>query len=182
MTNKAGGGTEMIGKRDIVEISCKILGLLCLLWSLRQIVPALLITTMDHDKAVHFMVQVVASFVLYLILAYVLLRFSKGIALLLMREDQSVEIRALGEWQRPLYTVCLRVVGAVVFVRAVPSVIKEILRLLSIRMIIMRSFMHWTSLISAIVYLALGIYFIGGARAIVKIAMKDSLKEATADE
>ena len=171
----------MIGKRDILEISCKILGLISLTWSLRYLSSVAFIYVADQEKTMYLIV--VAPFVLYLISAFILFRFSRGIASLLVRTDEPVELGTWENWQKPVYTLCLRVVGAVVIVKAVPSVVKEVLGIafhsqpLSIRVSA-----TWIPLVSAIVYLALGIYFIGGEKAIVKVAMKGSLRESDTDD
>jgi hypothetical protein len=166
----------MIGKRDILEISCKILGLISLTWSLRYLSSAPFIYSVERQKMIYL---IIAPFVLYLISAFILFRFSRGIASLLVRTDGPVELGTLGNQQKPIYTLCLRVAGAVVVTKAVPSVVKEVL---GIALHSRRVFATWIPLVSAIVYLALGIYFIGGAKAIVKVAMKGSLRESDADD
>ena len=161
----------MISKRDILEISCKVLGLLCLIWSI------------PYFSTVAFMSRgsfayMVGPFVFYLISAFILLKWSRSIASLLAREDQPVELGTDKGWQKPLYTLCLRVVGAVACIKAVPAVIGAILRILfRSRISSITPVAVWVSLISSIVYLALGIYFIGGAKEIVRIALKGSLRE-----
>jgi hypothetical protein len=135
----------------------------------------------NQEKALYL---VVAPLALYLISAFILFRFSKGIASLLVQADETIEPGGVWEnWQKPVYTLCLRVVGAVVVVRAVPSLVREILGIAFYpRPMNIRVFATWIPLVSAIVYLALGIYFIGGAKAIVRTALKGSLRESATDD
>ena len=167
----------MISRRDIVEISCKVIGIFCLIWSLSYVGSVPSMTT--KSRAMYFMALQLS---VYLASAFILLTFSKRVACLLVREDKPVEIKASGDWQKPLYTVCLRVVGAVMLVRAIPSVAREIMRLFLYPLnaaypLRMRIFINWTPPISAIVSLALAIYLLFGAKAIIMIAMRGSAKK-----
>jgi hypothetical protein len=162
---------EMISKRDILEISCKVLGLICLIRGIVYLSP---VAFMNLSSFAYL----VGPFVFHLASAFILLKWSRNIASFMVREDQPVELKVEGDWQRPVYTLCLRVVGAVVCIKAVPTIIRAISE------IILRSRIPnatpvtgWLSLIWAIVYLALGIYFIGGAKEVVRIALKGSLRE-----
>ena len=169
----------MIGKRDVLEISCKILGLISLTWSVRYLSSVAFIFVVDQEKTMYL---IVAPFVLYLISAFILFRFSRGIASLLVRTDESVELGAWENWQKPVYTLCLRVVGAVVLIRAVPAIIGAIFQIVLRHLFPIRDTGNlWTSLTVAVVQLALGIYFIGGAKEVVRVALRGSLRERNSD-
>ena len=118
----------------------------------------------------------------HLIAAFVLLKWARGIASLLVREDQPVEIKADQGWQKPVYTLCLRVVGAIAVIKTVPPIIGAILQILFRSRFGATTSVPWLSLIAFGASLALGIYFIGGAKEIVRIAMKGSLRETDSDK
>jgi len=164
----------MTGKRDVLEISCKVLGLLCLIQGIPYMSS---VAFMGRDSFV-FMAWPLAF---HLIAAFVLFKWARGIASLLVREDQPVEIKVDQGWQKPVYTLCLRVVGAVTVIRAVPPIIRVILQIL-FRSRFGATTAPWLSLIGLGMSLALGIYFIGGAKEIVRIAMKGSLRETDSDK
>jgi hypothetical protein len=88
----------MISKRDILEISCKVLGLLCLIWGIPYFS---MVAFMSRDSFAYL----IGPFAFYLISAFILLKWSRGIASLLAREDQVVELGADKGWQKPLYTL-----------------------------------------------------------------------------
>jgi hypothetical protein len=122
----------------------------------------------------------------YIIAAIILLKGARGIASLLAREDQPVEIKAEEGWYKPVYTLCLRVVGAVAVVKSVPMIIGAVLQIIFRYRVGDRvgvtPFASWIALIPPVASLALGIYLIGGAKEVVRIAMKGSLREPKSDE
>ena len=180
----------MSSKRDILEISCKVLGLVCLIWAVGAIPHAIsaVVRLAKHGSSganepiLWWLPRMIAMPVVYIVSAFLLLKCSKGIALLLIREDGPVQVEVGKDWQSSLYTLCLRVVGAVVLVRGIPQLIRILPQVI---------FRHrlappipptiWGELISAIVYLVLGIYFIGGAKLIARIALKGSMRESGSD-
>ncbi len=168
-------GMKMTGKRDVLEISCKVLGLYCLI----QGIPYMSSAALMNRNTLTFMAWPLAF---YLVAAIILLKWARGIASLLEREDQPVEIKAEQGWQKPVYTLCLRVVGAVAIVKSVPMTIGAALQIIFRSRVSVTPFASWLSLIPPVAYLALGIYFIGGAKEVVRIAMKGSLRESKSDE
>jgi len=93
-------------------------------------------------------------------------------------DDKPVELKEGGEWKESLYTLSLRIVGAVAFVKAVPATIRAILQIVfRSRISSANTVSVWLTLIWTVVYLMLGIYLIGGAKELVRIAMKGSLRE-----
>jgi len=160
----------MTGKRDVLEISCKVLGLLCLIQGIPYMSS---VAFMGRDSFV-FMAWPLAF---HLIAAFVLFKWARGIASLLVREDQPVEIKVDQGWQKPVYTLCLRVVGAVAIIRAVPPIIGAIIQIILRSRFGATSSAPWVPLIIHVASLALWIYFIGGAKEVVRIAMKGSLRE-----
>ena len=169
----------MISKRDVLEISCKILGLTCLIRGIFYFSTVVAAFTTGLRSSVTF---VAGPFVSYLVLAFILLKWSRGLASFLVREDQPLELSSGKGWQKPVYTLCLRVVGAVVLIRAVPAIIGAIFQIVLRHLFPIRDTGNlWTSLTVAVVQLALGIYFIGGAKEVVRIALRGSLRERDSD-
>ena len=129
-----------------------------------------------------FALPAIGPFVLYLVSAFILLRWSRSIASRLVREDQPVELELDEKRQKPLYTLSLRIVGAVVLIKAVPAVVGAVVQITFRSRFSMTTTAAWISLISNIVYLALGVYFIGGAKEVVRIALRGSLRESDSDD
>lgn len=170
----------MTGKRDVLEISCKVLGLFCLIQGISYMSSMSSVAFMNRHLS-NVLAFIVWPLAFHLIAAFVLFKWARGIASLLIREDQPVEIKVDQGWQKPVYTLCLRVVGAVAVIKAVPSIIRVILQILFHPWWEVTS-TPWLLLIGLGVYLALGIYFIGGAKEVVRIAMKGSLRETDSDK
>ena len=115
--------------------------------------------------------------------AFLLLKCPRGIASLLIREDGPVQVNVGEDWQKPVYTLCLRIVGAVVLVKGIPELIRGIAMVIYYHRLGSRTVPNiWGQLISAIAYVVLGIYFIGGAKLIVRIALKGSMRESDSDK
>jgi len=176
----------MVSKRDILEISCKVLGLFCLIRGMAYFFTPMMFWNLDN------LVFFIGPFVSSLVLSFVLLRWSRNIAQFLIREDQPMQLGAEEGWQKPVYTLCIRVIGAFAFIRAVPEIIRALSQLV---FLLFRSespsqfpdsrFLYYAipvgALVWAIVYLSLGIYFIRGAKGITRIAMKGSMREQNSD-
>ena len=161
-----------ISKRDILEISCKVLGLICLIRGIVYLSSAPFIV----NRTVFAYLLVPSLF--YFVSALILLKWSSSIAHLLMREDEPVELKEGKNWVKSLYTLSLRVVGAVVFIKAVPMIIGAILEIIfRSRVPSITTISAWIKLVLATVHLILGIYFVGGAKEIVRIAVRGSLRE-----
>ncbi len=180
----------MSTKRDILEISCKVLGLVCLIWGISyipfatSIVARLVKRTLaaTNDQAPRNFAMIAIPVVQFLS-AFFLLKCSKGIASLLIRDDGPVQISVGKDWQKPLYTLCLRVVGAVMVVKAIAELIRALPMLMHYRGLTRQMpqaiwGQYGGQFISAIAYLVLGIYFVGGAKLLVRIALKGSMRES----
>jgi hypothetical protein len=112
----------MLSKRDIIEISCKVLGLYFLIQGIPHIAYALsYLTATPHLDRMDWRISFlsISMPVFYYIAAFILIKWAKGIAAMLSKEDQPLEIKAESGWQKPVYTLCLRVVGAIAIIRAV---------------------------------------------------------------
>ena len=162
----------MIGKRDILEIAGKILGLFCLI----QAIPCICSVTYIPVERI-FLPCSIGPLVFYLVTAFILLKWSRGIAALFVREDKPIELEISRARQESLYAIIPRILGAVVCVRAVPAII-GILAIIALRSANVTTITAWVSLISNVVYLAFGIYFIVGAKAIVRFALRGSQRES----
>lgn len=182
----------MSTKRDILEICCKVLGLFYLIQSVVYVpygVSALAEVVKHSSAAANEQVPwvlpgMIAMPVVVIAAAFFLLKCSKGIASLLIREDGPVQVSTGEDWQRSLYTLCLRVVGAIVLVKGIPELIRVVPEIAFHQQLTRPqiSVAIWARLFSAIVYIALGIYFIGGAKLIVRIALKGTLRERDSDK
>jgi hypothetical protein len=94
-----------------------------------------------------------------------LLAFTDRLSAILVPHDQPVQIGLGEDWPRSLYEVCIRVAGVIVVVNGVPKVISSltrygIFRAESMTMEIPRDI--WADGLSAIIYVALGVYLVQG--------------------
>ncbi len=169
----------MAGKRDLVEVACKIVGVLCVLRGVLRLPWAVSGVRMLADKPPDTpqVICNIAVVVLPLLAAVLLLKYWQRIAALLIPVDGSLSTDAGPDWQRDLYTLCLRVVGAVVLVRGIPDLLHLISAAISHKLPGAMAPVSG-SLLATIVHLALGVYLVGGGPLLVKIAMKQSMKES----
>jgi hypothetical protein len=166
----------MMSKRDILEISCKILGLFCLVQAMPYVLSSVAYV---RNLSSAFLV---IPFIAYLVSAFILIKWAGKIAAFLVRENQQVEIKADKNWQKPIYTLALRIVGAVVCIKAIPAIIRTVPQIIFRSEFRLTPIAAWISLLASVVYLALGIYFIGGAKAVVRIALRGSLREPDSED
>ncbi len=171
----------MAGKRDLVEVACKVMGVLCALRSALMIPWAVggLRSLGKGGLDVTMVICNIAMVVLPLLAAVLLLKCSQRIAAHLIPVDSSLSISSGSNWQRDLYSMCLRVVGAVVLVKGIPELIRLVSATISRKPDGALLYAPVSgSLLAAIVHLALGVYLIGGGPLIVKLALKGSMKES----
>ena len=170
----------MPGKRDILEICCKVLGLACLVWGV-ALLPTAIVRFQDlvgRAGEVGPSLAMVGFPLVYCISAFILLKYPARIAARLAPQDAPIHICTAKEWQSQTYRLCLRVVGAVVLVRGIPQLLQVLVQIAYHHRPARLGPYAWGQLVSAIVYLALGIYFIGGAPLIARIALRGSMRES----
>ena len=175
----------MTAKRDVLEICCKILGLMCLVHGVTLLAPAIatLAGWIKGSEEVPWSFGIPLMSGVQFAVAFVLIKHSKRIASLLMREDAAIQI-AVGEgWERPVYSLSMRIVGAVMLIKGIPQLVSVLVQLGLYHHHSARNVgPHiWGQLVGAVVHLVLGVYFIGGAPLIVKIALKGSMRESASD-
>lgn len=104
----------MISKRDILEICCKVLGLVYLVWGIAFIPHAVSAVAMvvrhglsgANEQFPWLLPGTIATSVVFIAGAFFLLKYSKGIASFLVREDGPVQFSVGEDWQESLYTLC----------------------------------------------------------------------------
>jgi hypothetical protein len=161
----------MISNRGVFEVSCKVLGLYFLIWGIAYLLPAF---AMTRDTIAYLIAQPVC----FIASGLILLKRASSIAHLLITEDAPIELEESKDWSKSLYKLSLRIVGSVVLIRAIPGVIGAILQIiLHSRFSGADTTSDWTGLVGNIVYFALGVYFVGGAKELVRIAIKGSMRE-----
>ena len=187
-------------KRDILSVALKVLGAALLTYEVAGIpqtvnwVMVLLGGNMPIANPRLDAWLTVASVVLAIMLAGMLIGFSDGIARKLVREDRELSIPRVDE--RPLFGLALRVIGIVLVVQAIP----EVLRLLaepalqakhvegslsgaSYKEFLIKGWVGaWAEMIRAVASLILGVYLVTGARSLVDWLYRERPVAAEADE
>ena len=177
----------MITIREILALSCKVLGLGYLVSGV-SIIPQLiaeLVAKPSQDDSCYFWFNPGVFFmpVVLVVSAFLLLKYSENISAFLVREDKSIQINLGENWQGSLYTLCLRVVGVVVIVGGIPDLFEQIPTILRThRFGLSISTEVWGKVIASVVYIALGVHLMGGGQLIVKLTEKVSLKGADSDK
>lgn len=175
----------MTTKRDVLEICCKVLGLMCLIYGV-GFMPSMVsevVGWINHGGGLSssFGMPYVAA--VQFVAAFFLLKYAGRIASLLMREDSTVQIGVGRDWKRSIYLLAMRVVGAVALIKGIPDLIRVLVDLGAYHQI---GSAHvgayiWGRLAAAVVCIALAVYFIGGAPLIVKVVLKGSMRESASD-
>ncbi len=168
-------------KRDIFSISLKILGVFSIIYALRQIpniaywIAFVILQPALNSTSFWYLFGTVASLILALVVAYILLRWGDSISKRLMREDS--EIPAFGElkWEKAVFKLSMRIVGVVCLTRGIPGLFNSLTRL-TLSGDEQRFFppQIWGGLISVIVLLIIGVYLISGAKRFVKLVLREA--------
>jgi hypothetical protein len=162
----------MMSNRGIFEVSCKVLGLVFLIWGIAYLLPAPFVMTRDT------IAYLIAPPMFFIASGLILLKWASSIAHLLITEDEPVELKESEDWSKSLYKLSLRIVGSVVLIRAIPGIIRVFLQIIfHSRFSGVDTTSDWLDLVWNIVYFALGVYFVGGAKELVRIVLKGSMRE-----
>jgi hypothetical protein len=164
--------SKMISNRGIFEVSCKVLGLICLIWGIASLSPVLFIV---NRNAIAYLIP---TPVCRIASGLILLKWASNIAHFLIHEDAPVELEESKDWSKSLYKLSLRIVGSVALIRAIPGIVGMFLQIIfRSRFSDVDTTSTWLGLVWNIVYFALGVYFVGGAKELVRIAIKGSMRE-----
>lgn len=162
----------MIHSHALIKVACKIFGLFFLVnvVSLLAFTPQgiMMIQTDTPASAIY---GYFALPFLYLIFAFVFIKYADAIAQKLDPVEREIEISPDNNWPQVLYNVGMRLIGVYMIVTGIPKVINEGIKIVaSYHQINIPLPPHrlgtvldiWSGGIAAIIYLGLGIYLLAG--------------------
>jgi hypothetical protein len=166
-------------KRDVLSVALKVLGV----WSIVHSTSLLLLMGISLDMLLRnpkpdpsYRVQFIwggVGFVLALFAAYVLLHYGDGIARRLVPVDSGLAALGATEWEKPLFVLSLRIIGALCVVRGISNWVRPVaLLVVQARYAEARDVYDWADVIAATLYVLLGAYLISGGRHLVEFAFR----------
>ncbi len=169
----------MIHSHALIKVACKILGLMFLVnvVSWLGFIPQGLIM-IQPDTPTSALYGYFALPFLYLIFAYIFLKYADAIAQKLDPVEREIEISPDNNWSKILYNVGMRLIGVYMVFTGVPKIIKQgIILLFFIENKTMPWYLWirdlpshlWSEGTAAIIYLGLGIYLLSGGSLLSKL-------------
>ena len=176
-------------KRDVLSIAFKILGVISIMRVIESIFaigigfawrfgkPEVLQEVYDPQW---FLWTGILSFVLWLAMAYFLLRWGDLFAEKLIRDDNVMSLSDNDQWERPVFILSMKVIAVVCLAMGIPRLIDSLFDLV----ISVAGHGHQKSPtssninVNAIVLVIFGVYLLSGGKHLVKCAFK----ERTADK
>lgn len=162
----------MIHSHALIKVACKIFGLMYLVGAVSTlgIIPQG-IMMIQTDTSASALYGYFALPFLYLIFAFVFIKYADAIAQKLDPVEGEIEISPDNDWPQVLYNVGMRLIGVYMVFTGVPKVISEGINIVArFHQINIPLPPHrlgtlldiWSEGIAAIIYLGLGIYLLVG--------------------
>ena len=168
----------MIHSHALIKVACKIFGLFFLV----NVVSLLAFTPqgimmIQTDTSASALYGYFALPFLYLIFAFVFIKYADAIAQKLDPVEREIEISPDNNWPQVLYNVGVRLIGIYMIVTGVPKVISEGIKIVASYQKSILAPQHssvvllhiWSEGIAAIIYLGLGIYLLAGGSLLSKL-------------
>ncbi|MBI2447126.1 MAG: hypothetical protein HYV48_01115 [Candidatus Omnitrophica bacterium] len=173
-------------KRDILSIALKILGITSIMNAVFSIHSIGLGISMLLDRAKNpgtqdynaywFIGSTIVSLILWLIIAYILLRRGDLIAKKLIHDNAVIPLLGEHEWEKPVFILSIRIVGVVCLIRGIQQFVRFLPQLITSmerHNIGDIGTFAWGETISAIVLLVIGAYLLSGGRHLVEFAYRE---------
>ncbi|MDE2801150.1 MAG: hypothetical protein OXI94_21010 [Gemmatimonadota bacterium] len=161
----------MIHSHALIKVACKIFGLMYLVGAVSAlgIIPQG-IMMIQTDTLAGVIYGYFALPFLYLIFAYIFLKYADAIAQKLDPVERDIAISPDHDWSQVLYNVGMRLIGVYMVFTGVPKVISEGIKIVASYQKSILPPQHspvvllhtWSEGIAAIIYLGLGIYLLAG--------------------
>ena len=161
----------MIHSHALIKVACKIFGFMYLVGAVSTlgIIPQG-IMMIQTDTSAGVIYGYFALPLLYLIFAYVFIKYAAAIAQKLDPVEREIEISPDNDWSQVLYNVGVRLIGVYMVFTGVPKVINEGIKIVASYQKSILAPQHstvvllhtWSEGIAAIIYLGLGIYLLAG--------------------
>ncbi len=162
----------MIHSHALIKVACKIFGLMFLVnvVSMLGLIPQGFLMIQADTPASGIYIYFALPF-LYLIFAYVFIKYADAIAQKLDPVEREIEISPDNNWPQVLYKTGMRLIGVYMVFTGVPKIIKQgIIFLFFVKNKTMPWYLWirdlpshlWSEGIAAIIYMGLGIYLLAG--------------------
>ena len=161
----------MIHSHALIKVACKIFGLMYLVGAVSTlgIIPQG-IMMIQTDTSASVLYGYFSLPFLYLIFAFVFIKYADAIAQKLDPVKREIEISPDNNWPQVLYNVGVRLIGVYMVFTGVPKVINEGIKIVASYQKSILAPQHstvvllhtWSEGIAAIIYLGLGIYLLVG--------------------
>ena len=117
----------MIHSHALIKVACKIFGLFFLIQvvTILGFIPQGIIMVQQEDTWVREIYGYFALPFLYLIFAYVFIKYADAIAQKLDPVEREIEISPDNNWSQILYNVGMRLIGVYMVFTGVPKIIKQ---------------------------------------------------------
>lgn len=168
----------MIHSHALIKVACKIFGLFFLVnvVSMLGLIPQgfLMIQADTPTSGIYISF---ALPLLFLIFAFVFIKYADAIAQKLDPVEREIEISPDNNWPQVLYNVGVRLIGIYMIVTGLPKVINEGIKIVASYQKSILAPQHssvvllhiWSEGIAAIIYLALGLYLLAGGSLLSKL-------------
>lgn len=169
----------MIHSHALIKVACKIFGLMFLVnvVSMLGLIPQGFLMIQADTPASGIYIYFALPF-LYLIFAYVFIKYADAIAQKLDPVEREIEISPDNNWPQVLYKMGMRLIGVYMVFTGVPKIIKQgIIFLFFVENKTMPWYLWirdlpshlWSEGIAAIIYMGLGIYLLAGGSLLSKL-------------
>lgn len=167
-------------KRDILSISFKILGVVCIMYTI-VLIPGIgmaigmLFVPQESEYARyavrwHFFITVLLP-IFTSLFGILLLKWGDSIASKLIHEDSQLECTTTVDWEKRMFTLAMKIIGLIWLIRGIPDLIKATTELISRWYLFYFNIPHMIGVaLGAVLSLLIGIYLLVDGRYLVKMA------------
>ena len=133
-------GGMVMTKRDILSISFKILGVVCIMYTI-VLIPSIgmaigMLSGQQESEYAryavkwHFFVTVLLP-IFTSLFGLLLLKWGDSIASRLIRENTRIEEATVPDWEKRIFTLAMKIIGLIWLIRGIPDLIKATTELIS---------------------------------------------------
>ena len=168
----------MIHSHALIKVACKIFGLMFLVnvVNMLGLIPQGFLMIQADTPASGIYISFALP-LLFLIFAFVFIKYADAIAQKLDPVEREIEISPDNNWPQVLYNVGVRLIGIYMIVTGLPKVINEGIKIVASYQKSILAPQHssvvllhiWAEGIAAIIYLALGLYLLAGGSLLSKL-------------
>lgn len=168
----------MVHSHALIKVACKIFGLMFLVnvVSMLGLIPQGFLMIQADTPASGIYISFALP-LLFLIFAFVFIKYANAIAQKLDPVGREIEISPDNNWPQVLYNVGVRLIGIYMIVTGLPKVINEGIKIVASYQKSILAPQHssvvllhiWSEGIAAIIYLALGLYLLAGGSLLSKL-------------